>query len=182
MLIHLRCRYGILGEVFFRPDASRFRFSVPVQDSTPVVVEIVAEASRIESFQQVVVSEEMWDFLQTGASGAPSALRDELSTMTSAISSATKKVLGRAKYGLGWTTLDERLVSSEGAEWSADEVEWKRLPTLLQATVWDEGFHVLSDSTASAILQCIEGGFRTLSGTEALAQGADRRHPPLQVD
>ena len=68
MLIHLRNRYTILGEVYFGPDASDLRFSVPLESFNPVIVEIIPSGNEVEASHTVEVSEKMSNFLQTSTS------------------------------------------------------------------------------------------------------------------
>jgi len=159
MLIHLKYRYTILGKIFFSPDASDFRFSVPLEGSSPVIVELIPSGNEVEASHTVEVSEEMSNFLQNGILEVPSTLYDELRMITINPSLATKRVLNLVKYGLNCINLDERLISHKSAEWSIDKAEWKILPSKITATLDSYGIHPLNTNTVSAIQQCIQNGF-----------------------
>lgn len=159
MLIHLKCRYTILGEIFFGSDPSDLRFSVPLGGSSPVIIEIVPSRNEVEASYTVEVSEEMWSFLRAGILEWPSALYDELRMIVTNPSSATKRVLNLVKYGLGCINLNERLFGHKSAEWSIDEVEWKIWPRRITATLDVYAIHPLNRRTVSAIQECIQNGF-----------------------
>jgi hypothetical protein len=123
------------------------------------------------------VSESAWTFLQTDRPEIPSALQSELSSITSDITSATRKVLALVKYALGCIDLDEQLLSFKSVEWSADKTGWKPFPTLVKGVADAYSTHHLNQQTAHAIQQCIDRGFEPFVALRHLHKARIERIP-----
>jgi outer membrane lipoprotein-sorting protein len=123
MLIHLKGCYTLLGKIVSDSKDHRLKFSVPLENKPPVIVEIIPTENSVDSFHEFEVSKEMWDILQTNlynGGDLPTNLQTELSEMTSNISLATRKVLNLIKYCFNQTDLNENLFSVRGYYWSID--------------------------------------------------------------
>jgi len=162
MLIYLKGCYTILGEVYSDSKKSRLRFSVPIEKNKPaIVVEIMPGENCVEALDETEVSTEMWGVLQSdlvdGTQLSPD-LQAELSTMTSRIREATRKVLSLIKYWFGYEELAEGLYSGKGTYWSSDRTEWKPLPQVIRAFVGDRALVCLNEKTVQDLQRHIEDG------------------------
>lgn len=154
MLIHLKGCYTILGKIRSNSKEHRLRLSVPFEDKTTVVVDIIPDENSVESFHDFEVSKEMWDALQTDISDGrklSKKLQTELSNMKSGLSHATRKVLNLIKYCFNQVGLNEELFSVKGTYWSVDKTKWKEVPMILSATLEPLNFLSLNENTAKAI-------------------------------
>lgn len=159
-LIHLKLNHTILGETASSSAPHRFQFNIPVDSASPISVEVRVDKKKVVSTHTTEISDGMLKFLQTETQEVPPELHAELRAITSGVRSATREVLTLIKYGLGWINLNELLMSSKDAEWSTDEVAWKPLPSLLTIVADGYSMHPLNETTASAIQQCIDSGFK----------------------
>jgi hypothetical protein len=113
VLIYLKGCYTILGKIASNSQEHRLQFSVPLEDKSPVVVEVILTENRIESFHEAMVSQEMWKVLETDihdGKDLPENLKTELKAMTIDISQSTRKVLNLIKYCFNQIDLDENLM------------------------------------------------------------------------
>ena len=177
MLIHIKCFYTILGKIHFGSDAAELRFSVPIEDSSLVTIEILPSQNRVEASYAVEVSEEMLNFLKTGSLELPSTLEDELGRIMTFSHLAAKKVLYLVKYGLNCISLDERLIASTGAQWSIDKAVWKILPRRIKASFDAYSIHNLDADTAPIIQQWIQNGFEPFLALRHLHKAREENIP-----
>jgi hypothetical protein len=112
MLIHLKGCYTLIGKIASSPETEKLSFNVPLKDRSPVVVIMDPNKNSVESFDEVEVSEELWNVIQTETydeSELSEELQTELTSLTSGLSKATRKVLNLSKYCLNQPELDENL-------------------------------------------------------------------------
>jgi len=180
MLIHLKGCYTILGKIVSDSKEHRLRFSVPLKDKPPVIVEIIPTENSVESFHEFEVSEEMWNILQTDlydGKDLPANLQAELSEMTSGISQATRKVLHLIKYCFNQTDLDENLFSVKGKYWSTDKSEWKSLPMLIHAIMDIHNLLSLNEDKTEAIQEYLDSGLEPLFALRHLHRAKRENNP-----
>jgi len=162
MLIHIKGCYSVLGKIHTSSEKRRFRFSVPLEEDKPAVtVDIIPNQNGVEAFDKMEVSKEMWNVLQTDVvDGAklPADLQVELSSMTSRISEAARKLLYLVKYCFGNVELSEELMSVKAEFWSLDQLEWKQLPMVLTSHLEIRAFEILNENTARILQEYVEDG------------------------
>ena len=180
MLIHLKGCYTILGKIHSSPKEHRFQFKVPLEDKTSIIVDIISDESIVESFRNYEVSKEMWDVLQTdirdGKTLTPK-LQAELSSMTSNISKATKKVLYLIKYCLNCPDLNDNLFSNKGIYWSIDKSKWKRIPEIICVTVDEHLLLPLNEKTSNSIQNYIKNDFEPFIALRHLHRAKNESTP-----
>ena len=65
MIVHIRANFSLEGTISANPKDSKYKFEVPVENKSPITVEILPSAKTIESCQQVDVSDEMLNVLRS---------------------------------------------------------------------------------------------------------------------
>ena len=180
MLIHLKGCYTILGKLHSSPKENRFQFKVPSKDKTSITVDIISDERIVESFRKYEVSKEMWDVLQTDIHDGRALSQKsqaELSSMTSNISKATKKVLYLIKYCLNCPDLNDNLFSHKGVYWSIDKSKWKELPMIICATLDSHNFISLDENSTKDIQNYIENDFEPLFALRHLHKARKEGNP-----
>ena len=180
MLIHLKGCYNILGKIDSSPKEHRFQFKVPSKEKTSIIVNINSDEGIIESFNKYEVSTEMWDVLQTDIHDGrvlSQKLQAELSSMTSTLLKATKKVLYLIKYCLNCTDLNENLFSSKGIYWSIDKSKWKSIPDIICVTIDEHLLLPLNEKTSNSIQNYIENDFEPFFALRHLHRAKNERNP-----
>lgn len=180
MLIHLKGCYNILGKIHSSPKEHRFQFKVPSKDKTSIIVDIISDEGIIESLYKYEVSKEMWDVLQMDicdVSTLSQELQAELSSMTSNILKATKKVLNLIKYCLNCPDLNDNLFSYKGIYWSIDKSKWKRIPERTYAIIDEHLFLSLNEKTSKSIQNYIENDFEPFFALRHLHRAKEERNP-----
>ena len=180
MLIHLKGCYTILGKIQSSPKEHRFQFKLPSKDKTSIIVDIISDEGIVESFYQFRISKEMWDVLQTdihdGRVLSPK-LQAELSSMTSNISKATKKVLNLIKYCFNYPDLNDNLFSNKGIYWSIDKSKWKRIPEIICVTIDEHLLLSLNKKTSNSIQNYIENDFEPFFALRHLHRAKNENNP-----
>jgi len=180
VLIYLKGCFTLLGKVDSDAEGNRLRLSVPLEGKPRVVVEIVLDEKSIESFYEFEVSKEMWDVLQTGmtdGSKLPKNMQNELSRMTSDISTATRKALSLIKYCLYQIELSENLFSIKGMYWSVDKVRWKLMPMMLYAIMLPLDYIKLNEDSVKIIQGYLEDGLEPFLALRHLQRAKKEDNP-----
>ena len=181
MLIHIKGCYSVLGKIHSNSERSRLRFSVPLEGDKPAVtVDIIPNENSVEAFDEMEVSKEMWDVLQTDViNGAelPAGLQAELSSMTSRISAAARKLLYLIKYCFGNVELSEKLMSIKGNFWSLDQAEWKQLPMVLTSRLEIRTFVNLNEDTARILQKYMEDDMEPFLALKHLQRARTENSP-----
>ena len=180
MLIHLKGCYTILGKIHSSPKEQRFQFKVPLEGKTSIIVDIILDEGIVESFYQFKVSKEMWDVLQRDVQNGKTLcpkLQDELSSMTSNISKATRKVLSLIKYCFNCPDLNDNLFSHKGIYWSIDKSKWKKIPERTYAIIDIQSSITLNEKTSNSIQNYIENDFEPFFALRHLHRAKNEGNP-----
>lgn len=177
-LIHVRYLCTIEGSIHFGQDTSNFYFRVPTDDGMSVSVEIIQAQKEVAASYQVEVREAIWNFLNSGVfEQVPKELLNDLSSITTPVSNAIRRVLSLIKYGLNNISLNEELFAIKSTQWSVDGVQWKIWPTQVYVTFDAYGTHPLNNSTALAIQQCLQDTIEPFLALRHLHRARTERIP-----
>jgi hypothetical protein len=180
MFIHIKGSYTLLGTMNSKPEGQTFSFTVPLKNHFIVEVIINPEEKSIESFMDLEISEEMWKVLQTNLFDGNSMeihLKEELNSMTSGLSQATRRVLSLIKYYLNQLGINEELFSVKSYFWSKDKKSWKQLPLLLSGVLDFHGFFFLKADTVSSIQEFIKNDFEPFLALKHLHRAKRESNP-----
>lgn len=157
-VIYIKLHYTILGR-FSSDTTNVFYFENIIKDKNPVKIELLSKENAITATQEVSISENLFEFLQTKEKNVPDQLKDELSEIKSDGSLTIKRVISFIKYSLAHFDLDERLVSSRKAEWSTNNTDWQALPNIFIVVVDGYSSYPLNAKNAELIQRYINTDF-----------------------
>jgi len=179
MIIYLTSYHSIEGEICYNPSENRFRFSVPLKYKFPVIVEIIPNEKRVETFSKIEISSEIWNVIHNNLDlkDLPDNLQDEISEIHLNISNSVKKVLIPIKYCLKCISLDENLISNSKIYWSKYKSNWKPFPSRIYVTLDDRGFWQLNKETAKDIQNYILNDFKPFFALRHLHRAINENNP-----
>ena len=179
MIIYLKSSHSIEGEICYNPSENRFRFSVPLKDKSPVIVDIIPNEKRVETFSEFEISTEMWNVIHNDLDlkDLPKNFQDEISEIHLNISKSVKKVLCLIKYCLKCISLDENLISNTKIYWSRYKSNWKPLPSELHIVLDDRGYWQLNKETATDIQNYIQNDFKPFFALRHLHRAINENNP-----
>ena len=157
--IYVKGCYTLLGKIEANPKA-KFRFNVPLKNKPDVVVEIVPGENKVESFDEMTISNRMWDVLKQNKivdpNELPPKLKDGVSSIGSDMNNATRRVLRFVKYWLRCRELNEQSYSVKGFYWSVDKSGWQTLPLVITTTTDFDYMMPLKEQNLGIIQQYIQ--------------------------
>lgn len=179
MIIYLKSYHSIEGEIYYNPSENRFHFSVPLRDKSPVIVEIIPNEKRVETFSKIEISFEMWNVLHNNLDlkDLPDNLQDEMSEINLNILNPVKKVLNLIKYCFRWVDLDENLISNTKIFWSIYKSNWKPFPLQISVTLDSRGFVLLNNESAKDIQKYIQNDFKPFFALRHLHRAMNEDNP-----
>ena len=179
MIIYLKNYHSIEGEIYYNPSENRFHFSVPLRDKSPVIVEIIPNEKRVETFSKIEISSEIWNVFHNNLDlkDLPDNLRDEISEIYLNILNSVKKVLSLIKYCFRWVDLDENLISNIKIYWSIYKSNWKPFPSRISVTVDSRGFVLLNNESATDIQKYIQNDFKPFFALRHLHRAINENNP-----
>jgi hypothetical protein len=179
MIIYLKSDHSIEGEICYNPSENRFRFSIPLTDKSPVIVDIIPNEKRVETFSKIEISTEMWNVIHNNLDlkDLPDNLQDEISEIHLSISNYVKKVLRYIKYCLKCMYLDENLISNTKIYWSRYKSNWKTFPSQLHVVLDNRGFWPLNKETATDIQKYIQNDFKPFFALRHLHRAINENNP-----
>jgi hypothetical protein len=180
MLLFLRSCYSIEGIIHSSLNNPKITFKVPIKSKKDVIVNILLDENRIESFHEVEISDEMLDALQNDKffkNDTLERLDKELLEMKSCISSATGKVLHLIKYSLQQVDLNEKLLSIKNHSWSTDKSEWKIVPSKLFVTLDSDKILTLNEEKSVSVQRYIDDDFKSFVALRHLHRAKNESIP-----
>jgi len=179
MIIYLTSYHSIEGKLCSDPSENRFRFSVPLKDKSPVIVDIIPNEKRVETFSEFEISPEVWNVIHNDLDlkDLPKNLQDEISEIHLSISNSVKKVLSPIKYCLKCIDLSENLISNTKIYWSRYKSNWNPLPSRIYITLDDRGFWQLNKETATDIQKYIQNDFKPFFALRHLHRAINENNP-----
>ena len=179
MIIYLKSYNSIEGEICYNTSENRFRFSVPLKDKSPVIVDIIPNEKRVETFSEFEISTEMWNVIHNNLDlkDLPENFQDEISEILLIISKSVKKVLCLIKYCLKCISLDENLISNTKIYWSRYKSNWKPFPSQLHIVLDDRGYWQLNKETATDIQNYIQNDFKPFFALRHLHRAINENNP-----
>jgi hypothetical protein len=162
MIIYLKGEHVIKGKICSDSKEQRHHFSVPSEDNSEVIIEIIPEESKVESSYEFNISNEFWTSIENDIDekNLPEEFEKILLEKKSVISNAAQKVLGIIKYCFNCTTLEEDLLSCSRIYWSKNKSEWKNFCTKPHVSFDIRGIVNLNEKNAKSIQGYIDNDFR----------------------
>lgn len=179
MIIYLKSYHSIEGEICYNPSENRFRFSVPLKDKSPVIVDIIPNEKRVETFSEFEISTEMWNVIHNDLDlkDIPEKIQNDILKIHSNISESVKKVLRPIKYCLKCIRLDENLISNTRIYWSRYKSNWKPLRDIIYCILDDRGLWQLNKKTATDIQKYIHNDFKLFFALRHLHRAINENNP-----
>ena len=151
--------YTILGKI--RASTDRVSVRVAIPDKPAISVDVIPEHNIVESFQEVVVSNEILKVMEADGYGNLSKeLESELAELTSGVSQAARRVLNLIKYCFNQVDMDEQLMSVRDLLWSEDGTNWKRISGRLKVAVSISGTLDLNENSCRWIQDNIDSDYQ----------------------
>ncbi|MCG2735795.1 MAG: hypothetical protein L6282_05315 [Candidatus Methanoperedenaceae archaeon] len=170
-VLYLRDCLIINGKIISSPEGHEFSFSVPSENGTNVMVDIIPDENKIEALAKFNISEEMLKTFQDNGffkNDIPNKLDKDLLDMFSTMSKAVTKVLEFIKYFFNNTDLNENLFSRKITYWSIDKAEWKRIGLKPKAGFDIRQTEPLNEKTSKIIQEYINRDFKPFFGVRHL--------------